>query len=246
MRRSKVILMLTGGAFVLAPWVGVARAEINIISGKVIFKGDPAKYRRRVINTGKDPNCAKAVKKIGTEKVVINKKTTPPTLKNVLVSIKEGLEERIFPTPSEPVSLMQSGCHYKPHVLGVVEGQPLKILNGDNTNHNIHFLPKVNQAYNFTQPKKDTEKGKQIKLFAEKVFKVKCDVHPWMGCYVAVFKHPFFSVTGKDGTYELKGMPAGKYTLEAWHESFGRMTAEVTAVEGQTVTQDFVFEPDQK
>lgn len=215
----------------------------SVITGKVVFKGNLAKFKRTKINTTKDPNCAKAKKTIGTEKVVINKKTEPMTLRNVLVSIKDGLGDRAFPTPTQPVTLTQCGCQYKPHVLGIVEGQALKILNADNTNHNIHFLPKLNEAYNFTQPKKDVVKGREVKLEAEAPFRVKCDVHPWMGCHIGVFKHPFFGVTGKDGTFKLLGMPAGKYTIEAWHEKFGSLTAEVEVGAGETAYLDFTYEP---
>ena len=116
-------------------------------------------------------------------------------------------------------------------------------MNGDDTNHNIHFLPEVNEEMNFTQPKKDLEKGREIKLVAETPFKVKCDVHPWMGCHIAVFKHPFFNVTGKDGTFELKGMPSGKYVIEAWHEKFGSQTIEIDVATGQTAEADFTYEP---
>ncbi|MBI4719611.1 MAG: carboxypeptidase regulatory-like domain-containing protein [Planctomycetes bacterium] len=225
-----------------------ARAEdMSVIQVKVGFKGNPDDFKREVIDTSKDPNCAKAKGKIGTENVVINKKGDAPTLRNVLVSIKSGLGDKAFPAPKEPAKLTQVGCHYEPHVLGIVEGQPLKVFNGDDTNHNIHFLPKKNEEHNFSQPKKDETEGKELKLVAEDVFKVKCDVHPWMGCYIAVFKHPFFSVTGEDGTYEIKGMPPGKYTLEAWHEEFGTQTAEVEVKSaGEAKTVDFTFEGKKK
>ncbi len=242
MFNSKTVATVSMVTFALVAMSGVAHADANVITGKVIFKGNAGDYKRKVIDTSKDPNCKKAKTKIGSQKVIINKKTTPMTLRNVLVSIKDGLGNKMFPTPSEPVVLTQFGCQYKPHVFGIVAGQKLKILNGDNTNHNIHFLPKKNQEHNFTQPKKDMENGKVITLVEEDVFKVKCDVHPWMGCHIGVFKHPFFNVTGKDGTFTLTGMPDGTYTLEAWHEEFGKQTASVT-VEGGTANVDLTFEP---
>ncbi len=219
-----------------------AVAEDNaVIKGKAIFKGDASKYKRKVINTQKDPNCKKLLnKKIGSEDVILNK--SPVTIRNVMVYVKEGLGDRKFPAKTEPFVLDQAGCQYKPHVIALMAGQPLRVRNSDPTNHNIHFLPKVNQQYNFSQPKQDMEKD--LKLQVEDTFKVKCDVHPWMGCYIRVFDHPFYAVTGKDGSFEINGLPPGKYVLEAWHEKFGTQTVTVEVTSGGSSESNFTFEPD--
>jgi len=223
--------------------VGQVRAEDNaVIKGKVIFKGDAEKYKREVLDTSKDPNCKKSKDKIGSYEVIINKKTEPVTLRNVLVHVESGLApDRKFEVPKEPVVLNQHGCEYEPHVFGIMEGQSLKVVNGDDTNHNIHFLPKVNKEENFSQPKKGLEK--ELTLVAEAPFKIKCDVHPWMGAHMGVFKHPYFSVTGDQGTFELKGLPPGKYKIKAWHEKFGELTMDVDVATGETKEADFTFEP---
>lgn len=235
---SLMLMVILVAAFAAIP----AYAEDNaVIKGEVIFKGDPAKYGRTKINTGKDPNCKKSKKSIGTYKVMLNKKTAPVTVRNVLVFIREGLGDRKYDPPTEPKVLDQFGCEYKPHVLGMMDGQPLTIKNSDATNHNIHFLPKVNVEVNKTQPKKGMTAT--VKLVKEDVFRVKCDVHPWMGCYIAVFDHPFYDVTDKDGTFELKGLPPGKYIVEAWHETFGTLTATMELAIDETKELDFTFEP---
>ncbi len=240
MKRNVVTTMLIGG-LALATLVGPAWADDNaVIKGKIIFKGDPDKHKREPLDTTKDANCTK---KIGSEHVIIDKDNSPPTLRNVMVSIKEGLGDRKFEAPKTPAILDQTGCQYSPHVLGVVEGQEVVIRNSDNTNHNIHFLPKINDEINKTQPKPMDD---VVKLKKEDPFKVKCDVHPWMGMYITVFNHPFFSVTGKDGTYQIKGLPPGKYVVQAWHEKFGTMTANVEVTSGATKENDFTFEPDKK
>ncbi len=235
---ATVCLSVLLGSFVTT----AIAADNATITGKIIFKGDPKskKVKRSKINTQKDPNCAHAKKKIGTEKVILNKKTDPITIRNVIVSIKEGLGNKTFPARTNAVTLDQFGCQYKPHVLAIQNTQKITIHNGDTTNHNIHFLPKVNQEMNFTQPKKGMKKV--VKLQTEAPFRVKCDVHPWMGAHIAVFNHPFFDVTGKQGTFTLTGLPAGSYVIEAWHETFGKVTANVTVGDGETKNSDITFE----
>ncbi len=232
-------LVVTAGCFVAC--ASPATAQDNaVIKGKVIFGGDAAdpKYKRTVINRAKDPNCKKNKKKIGSENYIINKKTDPMTLRNVLVSIEEGLgDTRKFPAKTEPFVLDQFGCQYKPHVIALMAGQPLRVRNSDPTNHNIHFLPKINQEMNFSQPVLGMERD--VTLQVENVFKVKCDVHPWMGAHIRVFDHPFFDVTGKEGTFEIKGLPAGKYVVKAWHEKLGEQTMTVEVAAGETKEIDF-------
>ena len=70
---------------------------------------------------------------------------------------------------------------------------------------------------------------------------VKCNVHPWMRGYIAVFKHPFFAVTGKDGSFDLKDLPPGTYTISAWHGKLGTQSQKVTVSAGQSQKLDFVF-----
>ncbi len=241
MNRGKFVAAIVVGAFGLALAAPALAADSAVIKGKIIFKGDPAKYKRKAINTGKDPNCKKSKKKIGSESVILNKKTDPITIRNTMVYVKEGLGDRKFPVKAGTVELNQFGCQYKPHVLGVMEGQDLIVKNGDPTNHNIHFLPKINKELNFSQPKQGMTKT--ISLKTENVFKAKCDVHPWMGCYIKVFNHPFFAVTGRDGTFELSGLPPGKFVIEAWHEKFGTQTVTVEVASGDTKVADLTFEP---
>ncbi len=238
MFRMKIVATL---AVVTVSLAGVrVQADNGTIKGKVVFAGNAGDHKRTKLNTKKDPNCAKAKKAIGSYSVVINKKTDPMTLRNVMVFVKEGVSKK-YDAPSDAIVLQQVGCEYKPHVITMMEGQTLTVSNGDDTNHNIHFLPKKNQEANFTQPKKGMTKD--LTLLAEAPFKVKCDVHPWMGCYIAVFTHPFHVVTGKDGTFELKGLPAGKYTVEAWHETFGAKTMVVEIATDETKEADFTFAP---
>ena len=162
------------------------------------------------------------------------------TLGNVFVRPKSGLPQRTWPTPSEPVVMDQNGCRYSPRVMGIMVGQPFKILNSDGLLHNVHALPKVNREFNMAMPANRTE---AVETFGktEEIFKIKCDVHPWMNAYIAVLDHPYFAVTGTDGTFALEGLPAGTYEIEAWHERLGAQTASVTVADGETATANFEF-----
>jgi len=119
-------------------------------------------------------------------------------------------------------------------------GQPLKFLNSDSVLHNLHTLPEENDEFNVTMPKFLKETIRSFE-YPEGMFPIKCDVHPWMGGFVAVLAHPFFDVTEKDGQYQLNDLPPGTYTLEAWHEKLGTRTAEVTITGDETKNIDILF-----
>ncbi len=218
--------------------VADAFAAGGTVSGKIAFEG--AAPGRKKIDMNADPVCAtKHTTPAQSEAVVVNGNGT---LKNVFVYVKKGLEGKKFPVPTTPAVIDQNGCMYSPHVLGVQAGQALKILNSDGTLHNIHPRPKVNQEKNLAMPKFLKEKViTEVTAKPEVMIPVKCDVHPWMQSYIGVVDHPFFFVTGDAGTFELKGLPAGKYTVEAWHEICGSQTQEVTVAEGGTASVNFSF-----
>jgi hypothetical protein len=141
--------------------------------------------------------------------------------------------------PKDKVKFDQLGCVYSPHVLGIQAGQEVEVVNSDPTLHNVHSLSKANPSFNVAQPKKGMTLTK--KFDKEEIFKVKCEVHTWMGAYMGVFNHPFFAVTGDDGSFSLNKLPAGDYTLEAWHEKYGTQTMKVTVAAADKKTADFTF-----
>jgi hypothetical protein len=140
--------------------------------------------------------------------------------------------------PSEPVVLDQKGCHYQPHIFGVQVGQPVQIVNSDSTLHNVHGVAKVNSEFNTGQP---IQGMKFTHTFSAKEVMVpfKCDVHGWMNAYAGVLDHPYFAVSAADGTFTLKGLPPGTYTIEAWHEKLGTQMQSVTI--GAKETKDVAF-----
>lgn len=165
------------------------------------------------------------------------------TVGNIVVKVKSGLPSgKTYPAPSSPVVIAQKGCVYEPHVFGVMKGQAIKFLNSDGLLHNVHALPTINRPFNISMPKTMSESSPKTFATAECApFRVKCDVHPWMLSYACVMDHPYFAVTGKDGKFTIKNVPAGSYEIEAWHEKAGTRVAKVTMSADETKTVDFVF-----
>ena len=204
------------------------------VNGKVSFEGTAPQPTKLPLT----PECKQA--HAGSEAVDQSVEVNADnTLKDVLIYVKSGAEKWSFSTPSEPVMLDQVGCQYKPHMVAVMANQPIKIRNSDPFLHNIHPLPKNNPQFNLGQPVKGMESEK---VFAnpEIAIPVKCDVHRWMSSYIAVLNHPFHNVTGDTGSYSIK-LPAGTYTLEAWHEKLGAQTQNVTVTDNQTQEVNFTF-----
>ena len=210
--------------------------QAGIVTGKVNFKGTAP--TPTTIKMNADPNCVKLhTGPVVSDSVVVNKNNT---LKYVFVYVKEGVKGS-FPTPKEAVVFDQRGCHYTPHVFGIMVNQPLEILNSDPTLHNVHALPKVGKQFNAGMPMKDMKISRTFDK-SEVMVTVKCDVHPWMRAYAGVLEHPFYSVTNDEGSFEIKNLTAGKYTVTAWHEKYGTKDMTVTVEEGKPATIDYTFE----
>ena len=206
------------------------------ITGKVSFEGTAPKMKP--IDMSAVPACTKDHPAGTSEEVVVN---SNHTLKNAFVYVKSGLPEgKTWAVPSTPVLLNQTGCMYSPHVIGIVAGQMIDVKNSDGTNHNIHPSPKDNQEWNESQPPGSEDKMKTFPR-TEVMIPVKCNVHSWMRAYIGVLPHPFFQVTGDDGTYSLKGLPPGTYTVEVWHEKYGTQDQTVTVGAKESKTQDFTI-----
>jgi len=208
------------------------------VSGKITFEGKVPKMKPL---------------KIAADPVCVANNTTPPKkewllvdgnggLKNVLVYVSDGATPSA--APSKHVVLDQKGCVYTPHVVGIQAGQPLDILNSDGTLHNIHALPKKNREFNKAMPKFKKKMTTQFDT-PEAPFKIKCDVHPWMGAFIGVFDHPYFAVSGDDGSFTISGLNPGSYTITAWHEKLRTKSMTVTVGDGST-TADFTFSKPKK
>lgn len=211
------------------------------VTGKVTLQGTPKP--EIPIDMGSDPKCGSLhTTPVTTRHYLVDK---DGGLANVFVYVKSGVTGGGSAAPTGELMIDQHGCLYEPYVSGVMVNQKFKIKNSDPTLHNVHATPKVNKEFNFaqppTQPAPVTEKSFSS---PEVMVRFKCDVHPWMFAYVGVMEHPYFAVTGKDGTFKISGLPPGKYTLEAYHpKTHGAnpgVTKEIT-VSGDTKA-DFTIE----
>ena len=220
-----------GSAPAAAPSGGTAS-----IRGTAVYQnGDPD----QAIAMDADPVCASLHSEaVHTEQIVAD---DAGNIANVFVYVKEGLNGS-FPAPSESHLLDQAGCQYTPHVSGMMVGQKLVIRNSDPTLHNVHAMPAANSEFNSGQPFQGMELEHTFDS-AEVMVPFKCDVHPWMSSYMAVLEHPFFGVSGNDGSFSIDNLPAGDYVLEAWHETLGTQTQSVTVADGASVDVTFDYSP---
>ena len=138
------------------------------------------------------------------------------------------------------VKLDQVGCVYVPHVTGLRVKQTLEIANSDETLHTVHAMGQANPPFNLSQAMQKMTNTKTFNA-PEVMVPFKCEVHSWMYAYVGVLDHPYFAVTHGGGTFELKGVPAGTYTVEAWHEKLGTQTQSVTLGEKESKEITFTF-----
>ena len=204
------------------------------ITGKISFSGKAPAVTQIKMNADKQcltmhPNP------VNSEEVIVN---SNGTLKNVFVYIKDGLNKKYDP-PTTPVVLDQQGCQYHPHVFGIQAGQPLEVRNDDPLLHNIHALPKNSAQFNNAQPLKGMKMTKKFDK-PEIMVKFKCEVHNWMNCYAGVTDNPFYAVSDEKGTFTIKGLPVGTYTVEAWHEKYGTQQVKITVTD-KGATADFKY-----
>jgi plastocyanin len=214
----------------------VDESKAGDVTGKVVLDGAPPP--NEAIKMNSDPVCLKQATGTQTQEFFVVGEGG--ALQNVFVYVKDGLGDYVFETPTEALKFDQSGCRYRPHVFGVRVGQPIEIMNSDPTLHNIHALPKENQEFNTGQPIQGM-KFTHTFTTPEVMVPFKCDVHGWMNAHVGVLAHPYFAVTSADGTFSLNKLPAGTYTVEAWHEKLGTQTQSVTVGPNETKEVSFTF-----
>jgi carboxypeptidase family protein len=208
------------------------------ISGKIKFTGTAP--RNPTIDMSEEAACKAKYPTTPTEENVIAGAAN--ALANVFVYVKSGVPAgQTFTAPTTPVVINQEGCRYHPHVFGIMVGQPFEIDNSDPVLHNIKAIAKANRPFNVSQPSAGMKTTRPPFTAPEVMVNLECNVHGWMHAYLGVRPDPFYAVTGPDGSFSIKGLPPGTYTIEAWHEKFGTQTATVTVAGTETKTQNFTF-----
>lgn len=188
------------------------------------------------IDMADEPACADKYADGPTDPIVV---VNDGKLANVYVRITGGLPAGPYPVPAA-ATIDQNGCLYSPRVLGLMVGQDLKILNSDPMLHNIKAVPTENRGFNISQPREGMTTTRSFAV-PEVMVPLECSVHGWMNAYVGVTDHPYFATSGPDGSLTITGLPAGTYQLEAWHETLGTQSTEVTVEADGSATVEFTF-----
>ncbi|HXX94020.1 MAG TPA: carboxypeptidase regulatory-like domain-containing protein [Planctomycetota bacterium] len=200
----------------------------------MIFKGTPPANPK--LPVGGSSECSALHSEAAFDEQVLVK---AGRLQNVFVYVKSGLESYTFDWPKTPVTLSNQKCIYVPRVVGAQVHQPIRFANEDPTLHNIHAFLEGSE-FNFSLFNKGTSSERKIRS-PQIMARVKCDIHPWMIGFVGVVPHPFFAVTGENGEFELRGLPPGDFTIEAWHEKYGTQTRNAKLDAKGTAEVEFSF-----
>jgi plastocyanin len=206
------------------------------ISGQVLFQGPVPE--QAVLQLGGWSECAaqhpEGLPRAGD--VLVN----DGKLQNAVIYVKEGLGDRVFAVPTEPVVSDQKGCVFLPRVMSAQVDQPIRFVNSDPIAHNVHGVSNTSQDWNFSLGVKGASRTITLEK-PEAMIEIKCDIHPWMRAYLGVFDHPYFVLSAPDGSFTLGNLPPGVYTIEAWHERFGTRSQQVSLGEREQRTITITF-----
>jgi plastocyanin len=234
MNRSSALIMVAG---LVAALQAAPAADIT---GTVTLKGAPPK-ELDITPIMDDATCSKLHTAVPTTHFyVVGPKGG---LADVVVSL-QGISGKSSGASAPPVVLDQKGCLYVPSIFAVQTGQKIVVKNSDPVLHNVHTMPAEGSG-NAVKNQAQLPNGPDLVISFSKpedFLKFKCDVHPWMFAWVSIFDHPYYAVTGEDGSFKIANVPPGKYTIQAAHRKAGKATQEIEVKEGEPAKADFTLE----
>ena len=214
---------------------GASAQAVGTIVGRVRLTG-PAPVNP-VVRMGMDPACSRAYADTRpTHDFVV--RAADGGLANVFVEVRGPFPGT--PVPATAIVLDQRGCMFRPRVVAMHRGQVLEVRNGDPTLHNVHARSTRGNTFNVSQVAGRPPFTVTL-AHEEKMLRVTCDVHSWMNVFVAVVDHPYFALSGSDGSFVIRGVPAGRQVVQVWHERYGPLTASVDVSSGGAATADFTY-----
>jgi plastocyanin len=210
------------------------------ITGTITLKGTPPK-EKEITPVMEDANCSKLHTAAPTTHFyVVGSKGE---MADVIVSV-QGISGKSTGASAPAVTLDQKGCEYVPSIFAVQTGQKIIVKNSDPVLHNVHDIPAAASG-NAEKNEAQLPNGADLTFSFSKpedFLKFKCDVHQWMFAWCSVFDHPYFAVSGKDGTFKIANVPPGKYKIQAAHRKAGMVTQNVEVKEGEPAKVDFTLE----
>ena len=150
----------------------------------------------------------------------------------------EDANGKAFPAPSKHEHMDQKNMIFHPHVLPILQGTTVDFLNSDDVLHNVYCPDACAGKFNLGSWPKGQTKSYTF-THAGCAATLLCNVHPEMQGFVFVVKTPYFAVSHADGSFEIKNVPPGTYTVHIWHEKLKGSTVTVTVPASGNATANF-------
>ena len=209
----------------------LAAADAGALAGKVTLAG--LAPRLATLPVTRD------MKVCGTSKPDESLEVKEGGVKNAVIWFTDLPEAREAKTAK--LKLDQTACSFSPHVLAAPLGAAVDVVNSDKALHNVRAQEGDLKLMNYAMP----IPGHVVptRLRKQGIFKVSCDVHPWMRAWMLVLPTAKLAVTDENGAYRIDGVPPGKHKIKIWHERLGEKEAEIEIASDKTARHDVEYTP---
>lgn len=218
---------LAGGGPPADAYEAMQVADGGTIQGKVVFQGAPPP-KKKVIPTKDKETCGSAPRDV--DQILLG---PDKAVQDAVVYLKKVEKGKAWEKPGKAPEINNVKCDFQPHVQVVPAGD-VEIVNSDPVLHNTHgFLDKLT-VFNVALPNQGQRISKPLRRPG--LVRVECDAHGWMLGWIHVADNPYYAVSAKDGTFTIKDVPPGSYTLVAWQEYTGAVEIPVTVKSKEVVS----------